>query len=118
LLNESFERRAFEFEPEFTNGLGEDLLEFRSGFFEISHWAIQSSTPQNQIWHGKAYRLCTYYCGHACLQNINPLNGGFRSRNRECAFRGQDQMEPRLSSERIPGKELSAQAEAVGSRSI
>jgi hypothetical protein len=59
LLNESFERRALEFEPQFTNGLGEYLLEFRSGFLEIVHWAIQSSIPPNQIWHGKAYRLCT-----------------------------------------------------------
>jgi hypothetical protein len=23
------------------------------------HWAIQSSTPRSQIWHCKAYRLCT-----------------------------------------------------------
>ena len=59
LLNESFERRALEFEPEFANGLGEDFLKLCSGFFEIAHWAIQSSTPLNQIWHGKAYRLCT-----------------------------------------------------------
>jgi hypothetical protein len=59
LLHESFERRALEFEPEFANGLGEDLLEVRSGFLEIAHWAIQSSIPGNQIWHGKAYRLCT-----------------------------------------------------------
>jgi hypothetical protein len=59
LLNESFERRTLEFEPEFANGLGEYLLEFRSGFLEIAHKAIQSSIPRNQIWHGKAYRLYT-----------------------------------------------------------
>ena len=59
LLNESFERRTLELEPEFSNGLGEDLLELRSGFLEIAHGAIQSSIPRNQIWHGKAYRLCT-----------------------------------------------------------
>ena len=41
LLHESFQRRTLELEPEFTNGLGEDLLEFRSGFLEIAHWAIQ-----------------------------------------------------------------------------
>ena len=35
LLNESFERRALEFEPEFANGLGEYLLKFRSSFLEI-----------------------------------------------------------------------------------
>ena len=54
LLNESFERRTLEFEPEFANGLGEYLLEFRSGFLEIAHWAIQSSIPRNQIWHDNA----------------------------------------------------------------
>src|SRR5450631_1986797 len=59
LPNELFGRRTLEFEPEFSNGLGEYLLEFRSGFLEIAHWAIQSSTPRKQIWHGKAYRLCT-----------------------------------------------------------
>ena len=59
LLNESFERRTLEFEPEFANRLGEYLLEFCSGFLEIVHWAIQSSIPRNQIWHGEAYRLCT-----------------------------------------------------------
>src|SRR5580704_13496476 len=59
LLNESFERRTLEFETEFANGLGEDLLEFRSGFLEVMHWAIQSSTPRNRFWHCKAYRLCT-----------------------------------------------------------
>jgi hypothetical protein len=53
LLNESFDRRTLELEPEFANGLGEYLLEFRSGFLEIGHWAIQSSIPPNQIWHGK-----------------------------------------------------------------
>src|ERR1019366_8267956 len=37
LLHESFQRRTLEFEPEFTNGLGEYLLEFRSGFLEITH---------------------------------------------------------------------------------
>ncbi len=37
LLHESFQRRTLEFEPEFTNGLGEYLLEFSSGFFEIAH---------------------------------------------------------------------------------
>ena len=47
LLNESFERRTLEFEPEFANGLGEYLLEFRSGFLEIAHRAIQSSIPRN-----------------------------------------------------------------------
>ena len=57
LLNESFERRTLEFEPELANGLGEYLLKFRSGFLEIAHWAIQSSIPRNQIWHGNAYRL-------------------------------------------------------------
>src|SRR5271168_64488 len=51
LLNESFERRTLEFEPEFANGLGEYLLELRSGFLEIAHLAIQSSIPLNQIWH-------------------------------------------------------------------
>ncbi len=50
LLNESFERRTLEFEPEFANGLGEYLLEFRSGLLESAHWAIQSSTPRHQIW--------------------------------------------------------------------
>src|ERR1700691_2817489 len=59
LLNKSFQRRTLEFEPEFANGLGEYLLEFRSGFLEIVHGAIQSSIPGNQIWYGKAYRLCT-----------------------------------------------------------
>ena len=59
LLNEAFERRALKFEPEFANGLGEYLLEFRSGFLEITHGAIQSSIPPNHIWHSKAYRLCT-----------------------------------------------------------
>src|SRR5579863_5382124 len=39
LLNESFERRTLEFEPQFANGLGEYLLEFRTGFLEIVHWA-------------------------------------------------------------------------------
>ena len=48
LLDESFERRALEFEPEFANGLGENLLEFGSGFLEIAHWAIQSSIPTEQ----------------------------------------------------------------------
>ena len=57
LLNESFQRRTLEFEPEFTDGLGEYLLKFRSGFLEIAHRAIQSSTPRNQIWHGMAYPL-------------------------------------------------------------
>ena len=33
LLNESFERGTLKLEPEFANGLGEYLLEFRSGFF-------------------------------------------------------------------------------------
>jgi len=59
LLNESFERRTLEFEPEFANGLGEYLLKFRSGFLEIVHGAIQCSIRRNQVWHGKAYRLCT-----------------------------------------------------------
>jgi hypothetical protein len=59
LLNESFKRRALEFEPEVANGLCQYFLEFGSGFLEIEHWAIQSSIPGNQIWHGKAYRLCT-----------------------------------------------------------
>src|ERR1700685_4680048 len=40
LLNESFERRTLEFEPEFANGLGEELLKFRSGFLEIEQWAM------------------------------------------------------------------------------
>jgi hypothetical protein len=48
LLNESFERRTLEFEPEFANGLGEDLLGFRSGFFKIEHGAVQSSIPRSQ----------------------------------------------------------------------
>src|SRR6266567_6088076 len=56
LLNEAFERRTFELEPEFANGLGEDLLEFGSSLFEIAHGAMQCSIPRNQIWHGKAYR--------------------------------------------------------------
>ena len=38
LLNKSFEWRTLEFESEFANGLGEDLLEFRSGFLEVTHW--------------------------------------------------------------------------------
>ena len=38
LVNESFERGTLELEPEFANGLGEYLLEFRSGFLEIAHW--------------------------------------------------------------------------------
>jgi hypothetical protein len=59
LLNESFERGTLQLEPEFSNGLREYLLELRSGFLEIAHGAIQSSIPRNQIWHGKAYRLCT-----------------------------------------------------------
>src|ERR1700751_2425027 len=59
LLNEAFKRRALKLEPEFANGLGEDLLEFRLSFLEIAHWAIQSSIPRSQIWHGKAYRLYT-----------------------------------------------------------
>ena len=37
LLHESFQRRTLEFEPEFANGLREDLLEFRPGFLEIAH---------------------------------------------------------------------------------
>jgi hypothetical protein len=37
LLNESFERRTLELEPEFANGLGEYLLKFRSGCLEIAH---------------------------------------------------------------------------------
>ena len=36
LLNESFERGTLELEPKFANGLGADLLEFRSGFLEIA----------------------------------------------------------------------------------
>src|ERR1700761_4787910 len=59
LLNESFERRTLKFQPEITNGLGEYLLKFRTGFLEIEQWAIQSSIPGQQIWHGEAYRLCT-----------------------------------------------------------
>ena len=55
LLNESFERRTLEFEPEFANGLGEDLLKFRSGFLEIAHWAIQSSIPRTRF--GTARRI-------------------------------------------------------------
>ncbi len=51
LLDESFERGTLEFESEFTNGLGEDLLEFGSGFLKMAHWAIQSSILRNQIWH-------------------------------------------------------------------
>src|SRR6185369_12393235 len=53
LLNESFEWRTLKFEPEFANGLGEYLLEFRSSFLEITHWAIQSSIPRNRLWHGR-----------------------------------------------------------------
>jgi hypothetical protein len=49
LLNKSFQRRTLEFEPEFANGLGEYLLELRSGFLEIAHGAIQSSIPRNQV---------------------------------------------------------------------
>jgi hypothetical protein len=71
LLNESFDGRTLELEPQFANGLGEYLLEFRSGFLEIAHWAIQSSIPRDQVWHGKAYRLCTYYCEHACFWGIS-----------------------------------------------
>ena len=37
LLNEAFERRAFELEAELANGPGEYLLEVRSGFLEIAH---------------------------------------------------------------------------------
>src|ERR1700733_1917454 len=59
LLYESFERRTLELKPKFTNRLGEDLLKFRLGFLEIAHWAIQSSIPREEIWHGKAYRLYT-----------------------------------------------------------
>src|ERR1700757_3113050 len=59
LLNESFERRTLQFEPEFANGLGEYLLKFRSGFLEIKHWSIQSSIPRNQAWHGNAHSLYT-----------------------------------------------------------
>jgi len=39
LLNESFERRILKLEPEFANGLGEYLLEFRPAFLEIEHWS-------------------------------------------------------------------------------
>src|SRR5438045_6307756 len=53
LLNESFQRRTLEFEPEFANGLGEYLLEFGAGFLEIEHSAIQSSILRSRIWHGK-----------------------------------------------------------------
>src|ERR1700751_325297 len=60
LLNESFQRRTLELQPQFANGLGEYLLEFRSGFFEIAHWATQSSIPRSQVWHAKACRMCTY----------------------------------------------------------
>jgi hypothetical protein len=49
LMNESFERRTLEFEPEVADGLGEYLLKFRSGFLEIAHRAIQSSIPRNQV---------------------------------------------------------------------
>ena len=66
LLNESFQRRTLELEPELANGLGEYLLKFRSGFLEITHWAIQSSIPRRSIWHSKAYRICRYYFGHGC----------------------------------------------------
>src|ERR1700678_1758767 len=51
LLNESFQRRTLEFKPEFANGLGEYLLEFRSGFLEIAHGPIQSSIPPKRFWH-------------------------------------------------------------------
>jgi hypothetical protein len=49
LLNESFKRRPLELKPEIANGLGEDLLKFRSSFLEIAHWAVQSSIPRNPI---------------------------------------------------------------------
>ena len=53
LLDESFEGRTLEFEPEFANGPGEYLLEFGLGFLESAHWAIQSSIPRRRIWHGQ-----------------------------------------------------------------
>jgi len=52
LLNESFDRRALEFEPEFANRLGEDLLEFpfgfarklRTGLFRVLHHGTRFGT--------------------------------------------------------------------------
>jgi hypothetical protein len=58
LLNESFEGRTLEFEPEFANRLGEYLLEFRPGFLKIAHWAIQFYTTEPSL-ALEAYRLCT-----------------------------------------------------------
>ena len=60
LVDESFERRTLESEPEFANGLGEYLLEFGSGCLEIAHRAIQSST------------LCNQKLGNQKLANQNP----------------------------------------------
>ena len=37
LLHKSFERRTLKFQPKIPNGLGEYLLELRSGFLEITH---------------------------------------------------------------------------------
>ncbi len=46
LLNESFERRTLELEPEFANGLGEYLLKFRSGFLEIEQGCSEFYTTE------------------------------------------------------------------------
>jgi hypothetical protein len=59
LLHESFERRTLEFESEFANGLGEDLLEFRSGFLEITHWGYSEFYTKEPNLALEAYRLCT-----------------------------------------------------------
>ena len=61
LLDEAFEGRALELEPQFANGLGEDLLKFGSGLLEIAHWATESSIPRGRSWHGGAYRVGYLY---------------------------------------------------------
>ena len=59
LLNESFERRALEFQAELANGLGEYLLEFRPGFLEIAHCAYSEFYTMAPALARRAYRLCT-----------------------------------------------------------
>jgi hypothetical protein len=70
LLDESFEGRALEFEPEFANGPGEYLLKFGLGFLESAHWATESSIPRKEIWHGQ--RIA---CAHSAAGTPGSGNG-------------------------------------------
>src|ERR1700722_4758046 len=68
LLNESFERGTLEFEPELTDGLGENLLEFGSGFLEIEQGAIQSCIPRSRFWHWRRIAYAHSIVGTACSE--------------------------------------------------